>query len=156
MTPPDQEYGISRLTATLAGLGALPFVFGCLLLVLGVDRLPIVGSTVELLRSYTLAIVVFMCGIHWGQYVQDTRARDLNLLLLSNALTVICWLTFLVASFLIYLVIGIAIFLILLWVDYRLHKAGRIADAYFRMRLIVTVVVCLSLALVLGAGLSTA
>ncbi|MEX0738920.1 MAG: DUF3429 domain-containing protein [Pseudohongiella sp.] len=138
------------MSTLLAGLGALPFLVSSLLLTLGVYNLPLLGSTVEILRSYSLAIAVFMCGIHWGQYLQDTQARNLNLLMVSNVLTLICWLAYLVASFVVYFVIVIAVFLALLWVDYRLHKAGRITARYFRMRLAVTAVVCVSLALPLN------
>lgn len=152
--PPDQDSEYVGLTTTLAGLGALPFVVGCLLLAVGIESLPLLGSTAELLRSYSLAIVVFMCGIHWGQYIQDTRARDLNLLVISNALTVICWLAFLVTSFVVYFVTVIANFLILLLLDYRLYKAGTISAAYLRMRLIVTSTVCLSLAVALTSGMA--
>jgi hypothetical protein len=147
-TEPDSKR--FNLPAILAGLGALPFLASSLLLTLGVYNLPLLGSTAEILRSYSLAIAVFMCGVHWGQYLQDTQARNLNLLMVSNVLTVICWLAYLVASFVVYFVIVIAIFLALLWVDYRLHKAGRITARYFKMRLAVTAVVCASLALPLN------
>lgn len=150
MTPTNQDSKHVRLSIILAGLGALPFLFSSLLLTLGVYNLPLLGSTAEILRSYSLAIAVFMCGIHWGQYLQDTQARNLNLLMVSNVLTLICWLAYLVASFVIYFVIVIAVFIALLWVDYRLHKAGRITARYFRMRLAVTAVVCASLALPLN------
>lgn len=146
----DHDAKHVRMSTLLAGLGALPFLVSSLLLTLGVYNLPLLGSTVEILRSYSLAIAVFMCGIHWGQYLQDTQARNLNLLMVSNVLTLICWLAYLVASFVVYFVIVIAVFLALLWVDYRLHKAGRITARYFRMRLAVTAVVCVSLALPLN------
>lgn len=150
MPSTDQNSRYAHLPAVLAGLGALPFLVSSLLLTLGVDNLPVLGSTAEILRSYSLAIAVFMCGIHWGQYLQDTQARKFNLLMVSNVLTLICWLAFLVASFVAYFVIVIAVFLALLWVDYRLHKAGRITARYFKVRLAVTAVVCASLALPLS------
>ena len=150
MAPIDPDAKHVRLSVILAGLGALPFLVSSLLLTLGVYNLPLLGSTAEILRSYSLAIAVFMCGIHWGQYLQDTQARNLNLLMVSNVLTLICWLAYLVASFVIYFVIVIGVFIALLWVDYRLHKAGRITARYFRMRLAVTAVVCVSLALPLN------
>ena len=123
MSSSSQSTAHVSLPAILAGLGALPFLVSSLLLTLGVYNLPLLGSTAEILRSYSLAIAVFMCGIHWGQYLQDTQARNLNLLMVSNVLTVICWLGYLMASFTAYFVIVIAIFLALLWVDYRLHRA---------------------------------
>lgn len=151
MTPStDQDSRYARLPTVLAGLGALPFLVSSLLLTLGVYDLPLLGSTAEILRSYSLAIAVFMCGIHWGQYLQDTEARSLNLLMTSNVLTLILWFGFLVTSFVVYFVIVIAVFLALLWVDYRLHQAGRITARYFKMRLAVTAVVCASLALPLS------
>lgn len=150
MPTTDKNSRYAHLPAILAGLGALPFLVSSLLLTLGVYDLPLLGSTAEILRSYSLAIAVFMCGIHWGQYLQDTQARSLNLLMTSNVLTLILWFGFLVTSFAVYFVIVIAVFLALLWVDYRLHKAGRITARYFKMRLAVTAVVCASLALPLS------
>jgi len=150
MTPSPDRKSHASLPVALAGLGALPFLVSSLLLTLGVYNLPLLGNTAEILRSYSLAIAVFMCGIHWGQYLQDSQARNLNLLMVSNALTLVCWLGFLMASFVVYFVIVIAVFVALLWVDYRLHKAGRITARYFRMRLAVTAVVCASLALPLS------
>lgn len=150
MPTTDNNSRYTHLPAILASLGALPFLVSSLLLTLGVYNLPLLGSTAEILRSYSLAIAVFMCGIHWGQYLQDTQARSLNLLMTSNVLTLILWFGFLMTSFVFYFVIVIAVFLALLWVDYRLHKAGRITARYFRMRLAVTAVVCVSLALPLS------
>lgn len=138
-----------RLPTILAGLGALPFMLGSLLLALGVNELPALGSTTEIVRSYSLTIAVFLCGIHWGQYLHDTRARDLNLLIISNVLTVICWLAFLAVTPAAFLVIVVATFLALLGIDHRLQQAGVITAAYFRMRLAVTAVVCGSLVLAL-------
>ncbi|OFE13515.1 hypothetical protein PHACT_10505 [Pseudohongiella acticola] len=146
----NQSAKHTNLPAILAGLGALPFLASSLFLTLGVYNLPLLGNTAEILRSYSLAIAVFMCGIHWGQYLQDTQARNLNLLMVSNALTLVCWLGFLMASFVAYFVIVIAVFLALLWVDYRLYQGGRITSRYFKMRLAVTAVVCASLALPLS------
>lgn len=139
--------GITRLPIILAFTGALPIVASSLLLTFGVFNLPWIGSTAELLRSYSLAIAVFMCGIHWGQYLLDSHARNMNLLMASNVLTVVCWIAYVAASFRAYFVIVIAIFMTLLWIDYRLHQDGRITSRYFRMRLAVTLVVCISLAL---------
>jgi hypothetical protein len=150
MTPSPDRKSHASLPVVLAGLGALPFLVSSLLLTLGIYNLPLLGNTAEILRSYSLAIAVFMCGIHWGQYLQDTQARNLNLLMVSNGLTLACWLGFLMASFVAYFVIVIAVFLALLWVDYQLHKSGRITARYFKMRLTVTAVVCASLALPLS------
>jgi hypothetical protein len=136
-----------KLPAILAYVGALPFVAGSLLFTFGVYNVPVLGGTAELLRSYSFAIAVFMCGVHWGQYLQDPQARHFNLLMISNALTVVLWLAYLLISFFIFSAMVIATFLALLWIDYQLYQSNSITWRYFKMRMGVTAVVCLSLAL---------
>lgn len=136
-----------KLPLILAYLGALPFVAGSLLLTFGIYNVPVLGGTAELLRSYSFAIAVFMCGVHWGQYLQDPQARHFNLLMVSNVLTVVLWLAYLMISFFIFSAMVIAAFLALLWIDYKLYESNSITWRYFKMRMTVTAVVCVSLAL---------
>jgi hypothetical protein len=136
-----------KLPMILAYLGALPFVAGSLLLTFGVYNVPVLGGTAELLRSYSFAIAVFMCGVHWGQYLQDPQGRHFNLLMVSNALTLLLWLAYLMISFFIFSAMVIAAFLTLLWIDYKLYESDSITWRYFKMRMTVTAVVCVSLAL---------
>jgi hypothetical protein len=136
-----------KLPTLLAYLGAIPFIAGSLLLSFGVYNVPVLGGTAEMLRSYSFAIAVFMCGVHWGQYLQDPQARHFNLLMLSNGITVLLWIAYLMISFFVFSAMVIVAFMILLWIDYRLYESKSITWRYFRMRLTVTAVVCLSLAL---------
>jgi hypothetical protein len=135
------------LTARLALLGALPFVISSLLLALDINSLPLLGSVANLLSSYTLVIAVFMCGVHWGQYLQQPEEHSLNLLLISNILTVLLWLIWLLSPLHIFLAVALTVFVILLMIDMRLRLLNVISKSYFRTRMLVTGIVCLFLIL---------
>jgi hypothetical protein len=135
------------LTSRLALLGALPFIISSLLLMLDVMTLPLLGSVANLLSSYTLVIAVFLCGVHWGQYLQQPEQHSLNLLLISNALTVLLWFAWLLSPLHIFLALALAVFVVLLMIDMRLRLMNIISKSYFRTRILVTSIVCLFLAL---------
>jgi hypothetical protein len=135
------------LTARLALLGALPFVISSLLLALDINSLPLLGSVANLLSSYTLVIAVFMCGVHWGQYLQQPEEHSLNLLLISNILTVLLWFIWLLSPLHIFLAVALTVFVILLMIDMRLRLLNVISKSYFRTRMLVTGIVCLFLIL---------
>jgi hypothetical protein len=139
------------MTTRLALLGAIPFIFSTLLLSLDILNLPVVGSVVTLLGSYTLVIAVFMCGVHWGQYLQQSGNKAPNLLIISNVLTVLLWIVWLIVPIDIFLMLALAVFLILLYIDMRLRMGGIISKTYFRTRLLVTTVVCACLLLAIYA-----
>jgi hypothetical protein len=135
------------LTARLALLGALPFVISSLLLTLDINSLPLLGSVANLLSSYTLVIAVFMCGVHWGQYLQQPEEHSLNLLLISNILTVLLWFIWLLSPLHIFLAVALMVFVVLLMIDMRLRLLNVISKSYFRTRMLVTGIVCLFLTL---------
>ena len=138
-------------TSRLALLGALPFVLCSLLLTLDIMNLPLLGSVPRLLSSYTLVIAVFMCGVHWGQYLQPASAHSLNLFIVSNVLTILLWIAWLLAPTDIFLFLALIVFVLLLLIDARLRLQQLIGKPYFRMRLLVTSIVCASLLLAVYA-----
>ena len=131
----------NRLYAVLAYSGTLPFAACALLLAARVPAIAGSGSWAEIAAGYGLAIASFMAGTHWGAYLQQSAGAPLNLLLTSNAITVVVWLTFVLAPIAVSLMVTGVAFLLLLLVDYRLASAGMITSAYLVLRRNVTFVV---------------
>ena len=139
-----------KLYPVLTYAGALPFA-GCALMALfGIETLWNLGSYVHIAAAYGLAIVCFLCGAHWGTYLYNRAAAPDNLFVTSNVIVVACWFAFLMAAQAITLFVLVLAFLCLLFVDYRLLRAGLLTEYYFRMRTIATVIAVASLALIIA------
>ena len=135
----------SRLYAWLAYLGVIPFLLASLMISFGYSNFISLTNLAYFLSSYSLVIVVFMAGIHWGQYISNEKARELSLLLTSNIITLIAWFAFLLASTIFALITYCLLFSILLAIDSKLAARRIISIHYFRTRLVVTCVVIFSL-----------
>ena len=133
----------------LAAAGLIPFLVAALMAVLDIATLGPFGSAAEIAASYGLAIACFLAGAHWGIYLLQGPGLPLNLFLVSNAVVLAAWFPFVVAPDAVTVACLIAVFAFLLYVDRRLQQADVIAAAYFRMRLTITSIACLSLLLVL-------
>jgi hypothetical protein len=141
------------MTRRLAYAGALPFLACALLPWLGVDAIPPLGALNNIAALYTLAIVSFMAGAHWGiALYQPSIAEPIHLFLSSNAVTITIWLAFLVTTPDITLLIGVLAFLYLLWIDYRLYRMHRITADYWQTRCHVTAGVVISLLLIIAGA----
>ncbi|MGB5352858.1 MAG: DUF3429 domain-containing protein [Woeseia sp.] len=137
----------SKLYAPLAYAGALPLVFCAVLLALGIDSLPILGSVSLIAKTYSLAIVAFMSGSHWGTWQQQKNLFSPPLLPLSNALTLAMWFALLIATDSTALLIAIACFTVLLYLDLLLRRGNVISSEYFTLRRNVSLIVIVSLLL---------
>lgn len=126
------------LAAALTLAGTLPFVAGAVQawtgLVPGVDG-------VALARGYGAVIAAFVAGIHWGAYLFNGARCGVNLLAWSNVVALSAWVALLVPSARVGLVILVACFAALLWLDMRLHRNG-VTPAWFnRLRIRATAIV---------------
>ena len=139
-----------KLYPLLTYAGALPFVACALMPLFGIESLWNLGSYVHIAAAYGLAIVCFLCGAHWGTYLYNRAAAPDNLFVTSNVIVVACWFAFLMAAQAIALFVLILAFLCLLFLDYRLLRAGLITTFYFRMRTIATVIAVVSLAVIIA------
>jgi hypothetical protein len=136
-----------QLIRMLAFAGTIPFVASALLLLLGVEHLPIVGNNERLALSYGLVIASFMAGVHWGQCLSGARI-EINLPVTSNAAALIAWFSVLLLPAP-WACLGLmAVFAALYFVDRMLKSASHITADYLRLRLIITTIVCLSLAVI--------
>jgi hypothetical protein len=139
-----------KLYPVLTYAGALPFVACALMPLFGMETLWNLGSYVHVAAAYGLAIVCFLCGAHWGTYLYNRAAAPDNLFVTSNVIVVACWFAFLMAAQAITLFVLILAFLCLLFIDYRLLRAGLLTEYYFRMRTIATVIAVASFAVIIA------
>lgn len=136
------------LASWLAYLGAIPFVIGAFLIFLGYERVLFINDVVRVVNSYGLIIVVFMAGIHWGNYLSDNRCNSINLLLLSNIITLFSWFSFLFMPAKLSVIVYCLAFSCLLYLDSKLLSLNVISVTYFKLRLVITSIVIASLLLV--------
>ena len=134
--------------AWLAYMGTIPFVSGAMLSLFGYQQVFFSNDMISIVNSYGLAIVIFMSGIHWGNYISDSRCNSINLLITSISITLLAWLVFLLTPVYLTLSFYCICFLSLLLIDTRLVNLQVISRSYFKLRLIVTSVVIISLLLI--------
>ncbi|MGI9291495.1 MAG: DUF3429 domain-containing protein [Gammaproteobacteria bacterium] len=131
----------------LAWAGTLPFAACALLVALGVPAIDGLGSWPVIAAGYGLAIASFMAGVHWGIYLQQSATIPLNLLVISNIVTVTVWLSFVLLPVVISLTVTATAFVLLLLVDLRLGRIGVLSPEYITLRRNVTTVVLVLLAI---------
>ena len=138
----------TTLYTTLALAGALPFLACALLPLMGVVALEPIGSLDGLASSYGLSIISFLAGIHWATYLLKQDQVRTNLFVTSNVVFLGVWIAFVVGGLKVALASQIIAFVYLMWVDRGLLRSMVISNTYFRMRLIVTGLVVLSLSII--------
>lgn len=140
-----------RLYARLAYAGALPFALCMVLAWTDSLRIPGLEEPAAVAAGYGLAIAAFMAGVHWGTYLYLGNRTPLNLLVISNAVTIAAWLGFAFTPVRSSLLTTAAAFTVLLWVDTRLARIRLISDAYMATRRSVTTLVVILLLLTMMA-----
>lgn len=128
--------------------GVTPFVACALLPLFGIESIDFLGALSDVAAGYGLAIVSFLAGIHWATQLYEVQKTSLNLLLLSNVVFVAVWLAFAVGSLGFALVTQAVALVALLGVDRWLLGSGVIAQHYFRVRGVATVLAVVSLLLI--------
>lgn len=136
------------LSRYLTYAGALPFIALAIAYALDVRLLPIVGSTKSALSAYTLIIVCFMAGSHWGLHLKLSGLWQWVLPLTSNSVAIVAWLAFLDFPFRSFLLTMSISFILLLLIDLTLSAKGYLSKGYIRVRVIVTAVVVTCLLMV--------
>jgi len=142
----------TKLYTALALAGTIPFVAAALLPLLGYDSLPHLGPLDQVVASYGLAIVCFLAGAHWGIYLSGRTADSLNLFVISNAIFLAVWFTYIGAGVQTAIGVQIFAFLALLLIDLRLRTGDVISAAYLRVRTVATLIAVLSLFIVIVRG----
>jgi len=132
---------LSPWIKSLTLAGALPFLVGCALK-LGWVSLPGINAD-NWLWGYAVVISAFMAGSHWGIAL---KSADAITLLASNAFALSVFAIALWLRTPLGLTLLIVIFAGQLLVDRRLLALSLASDAYWRLRLQVTGIVCALLA----------
>ena len=139
----------TRLYSLLAYAGVSPFVACALLPLGGIVSVPPFGPLDQLVNSYGLAIVCFLSGIHWANYLANNDSLPFNLMVSSNVVFLLAWFGFVLGDLSVSLVIQIASLAILLFIDWRLRSAAVLTADYFRVRFTATSLAIASLTVVL-------
>jgi len=132
----------------LAYLGSIPFVGTALLMSMGINAIPIVGSLFPAVSIYALIIATFMAGSHWGQQLNFSDKWRFKVQLVTNIQAVGLWFSYLWLSDSGLMLMLITSFLVSLWLDQQLKQAQLIEESYWQTRVKVTIIVVLSLVLI--------
>ncbi len=139
----------NRLYTQLTYAGALPFIACAVLPVLGVEGLPNIGRLDRIAAIYGLAIASFVAGSHWGTYLYNRELSPINLFVTSNVVVLAAFFAFILTGTALTIFTLMLSFGYLLFVDLSLKRADLITDYYYGMRLRVTLIVLVSLAVIL-------
>lgn len=123
--------------------GVTPFIFLTLLVISGINKLPLLGVTAHISAIYSIIIVSFMAGIHWGTYLY--KNSDINLLVTSNVAAIATFLATILLPLKFSLLVIAIIFGLLLAIDKELYDQKLLSEKYFELRVIITMIVCLCL-----------
>lgn len=132
-----------RTAKLLTYAGTLPLVIAAVERVVG--RLE-PSDVVWVASTYSAIIIAFLAGIHWACYLFFADRCPRNLLLTSNGVALLAWLSLLVPQYQPWqLLLQTLCFLYLLTLDYKLAFAGILPPWFYRLRRNATVIVVLAL-----------
>lgn len=121
----------------LTYLGIMPFLFLGMAVALRASGLDYSLA----LFSYGAVIISFLCGIHWAVFLFFSQKCSRNLLLHSNALTLLGWLSVLLVRPHLTISLQILIFMYLLFLDLELYRNKIFPSWFFQLRLNATLIV---------------
>ena len=132
-----------NLAYILISLGSIPFIFFSFLRILSFEKFFNLDIN-YILAIYSLSIISFICGSHWGIFLTNNNLK-VNLFFLSNFLTISSFfgILFLITNY--FFLLQILILIALLLIDYYTYKQNITQKKYFYFRVLITtlVVVCL-------------
>lgn len=127
--------------------GTLPLLaFACALLLVPIMH----HDAVFFATTYSAIIISFLAGIHWACYIFFAAQCPRNLLLTSNAVALLAWLSLLVQHQPSVALLHILCFLYLFILDIRLCKAGVLPAWFYRLRRNATAIVVILLSIIMG------
>jgi hypothetical protein len=139
----------TKLTKLLTYSGTLPLVI-CAIAI----KSPLESIDWSFIASaYSALIISFLCGMHWSIHFFVTKKCPQNLLLTSNATTLLAWLTLLIYPSSIAFFLQIVCFLYLLNIDHKLHNANILPSWFYNLRCNASFIVVLSLIIITGFSL---
>lgn len=120
-------------------LGSIPFIFFSFLKLFNYQEFFQIEINF-ILSIYSLSIISFICGSHWGIFLSN-RNLGINLFLLSNFLTILSFIGFLILEERNYFFLQILILIILLLIDVYIFRKKITQKKYVNTRILVTFLV---------------
>ena len=120
-------------------LGSIPFIFLSFLKLLNYQEFFQIEINF-ILSIYSLSIISFICGSHWGIFLSNSNL-GINLFLLSNFLTILSFIGFLLLEERNYFFLQILILIILLLIDVYIFRKKITQKKYVNTRILVTFLV---------------
>lgn len=134
-----------NLPQILISLGSLPFILLSILNLLSYEKFLSIDLD-YIFSIYSLSIVCFISGSHWGLFLSNRNLR-INLFFLSNIITLLCFFGILFLKINYFLYLQIINFFVLLLVDYYIYKKNIVLKEYLKFRFIVSffVIICIAI-----------
>jgi len=120
-------------------LGSIPFIFFSFLKLFKYQEFFQIEINL-ILSIYSLSIISFICGSHWGIFLSNSNL-GINLFLLSNFLTILSFIGFLLLEERGYFFLQILILIILLLIDVYIFRKKITQKKYVNTRILVTFLV---------------
>ena len=120
-------------------LGGIPFIFFSFLKLFNYQEFFQIEINF-ILSIYSLSIISFICGSHWGIFLSNSNL-GINLFLLSNFLTILSFIGFLLLEERNYFFLQILILIILLLIDVYIFRKKITQKKYVNTRILVTFLV---------------
>lgn len=117
-------------------LGSIPFIFLSFLKLFNYQEFFQIEINF-ILSIYSLSIISFICGSHWGIFLSNSNL-GINLFLLSNFLTILSFIGFLILEERNYFFLQILILIILLLIDVYIFRKKITQKKYVNTRILVT------------------
>jgi hypothetical protein len=137
----------SKTAIYLTYAGALPLIISAILLWFVND----ISSSFVLFATtaYSAIIISFLSGIHWACYLFYADKSPYNLLIISNIIALLAWVSFLIPYPPIQILIHMFCFLSLLCLDRTLLAVNIIPSWFYTLRRNATIIVVISLVLIM-------
>jgi len=132
-----------NLPYILIFLGSIPFVFFSFLRIISLEEFFYLDIN-YILSIYSLSIISFICGSHWGLFLTNNTLK-INLFFLSNLLTISSFFGILFLKMNYFFLLQILIFIILLLIDFHIYRQNITQLKYIYSRVIITILVVLCL-----------
>ena len=132
-----------NLPYILIFIGSIPFVFFSFLRIISLEEFFYLDIN-YILSIYSLSIISFICGSHWGLFLTNNTLK-INLFFLSNFLTISSFFGILFLKINYFFLLQILILVILLLIDFYIYRQNITQLKYIYSRILITtlVVICL-------------
>ena len=135
----------TKTAQLLTYAGTLPFIFTAAYPTALVNGAKIITIS----NTYAVAIISFICGIHWSLYMATHKQKELIFLVISNIVTLLALALLVFTSPMTACAGFLAIFASLLAIDSYAAKAEKMSKSFLRLRKNATLIVILSLLVLL-------